>query len=310
MTDFHPDLTLARFIPRPVGGSRVTRMVRRFKVPGARVPQDMVVDNVVVTRHDGPSTRLRLYQPRGLSGAAPALLWMHGGGFFMGNVEQDDRRCMAIARELGITVGAVAYRLAPEHVAPAALEDAYCCLRYLHENAAGHRVDPTRIAVGGTSAGGGLAAGLALLAHDRGDYRVAFQLMAYPVLDDRSVLRRDRDDRNVRLFDAEGQLLSWRWYLGREPGGHDVSEYAAPGRRADLRGLPPAWIGVCTFDVLHDEGVEYATRLREAGVPCDLHVVEGAFHGFDVVFPRKQVTKTFREAQLNALRGALFAPGE
>src|SRR4029453_3517798 len=100
--------------------------------------------------------------------------------------EQDDRRCMATARALGITVAAVAYRLAPEHVAPAALEDAYACLSYLCENATAERVDPARIAIGGTSAGGGLTAGLALLAHDRGEYQPAFQLMAYPVLDDRS----------------------------------------------------------------------------------------------------------------------------
>jgi acetyl esterase/lipase len=310
MTEFHPDLKLARFIPKPMGGPRTTRMVRRLKVPAARVPRDMLVENVVVPgRGNRPSSRLRVYRPTSLAGPTPALLWMHGGGYFMGNVEQDDRRCMAIARELGITVAAVAYRLAPEHVAPAALDDAYACLRYLHENAAALGVDPTRIALGGTSAGGGLTAGLALLAHDRGEYEPVFQLMAYPVLDDRSTLRRDRDDRNVRLYTADGHLLTWRWYLGAEPGGPDVSEYAAPGRRADLSGLPPAWIGVCTFDVLHDEGVDYARRLNAAGVHCDLHVVEGGFHGFDVLFPRTQVTRTFRDEQLNALRRALFPPG-
>lgn len=307
MTEFHPDLKLARFIPKPGGGPRVTRMVRRLKVPAARVPHDMRVENIAVPgRGDSPLTRLRVYRPTRLDGATPALLWMHGGGYFMGNVEQDDRRCMAIARELGITVAAVSYRLAPEHVAPAALDDAYACLSYLCENSAALDVDPTRIALGGTSAGGGLTAGLALLAHDRGEYQPVFQLMAYPVLDDRSALRRDRDDRNVRLYTADGHLLTWRWYLGTEPGGPDVSEYAAPARRADVSGLPPAWIGVCTFDVLHDEGVDYARRLNDAGVPCDLHVVQGGFHGFDVLFPRTQVTRTFRDEQLNALRHALF----
>ena len=307
MTDFHPDLKLARFIPTRVGGAWASRAVRRVKIPAARVPHDMAVRNVMVSgRNGGPDVRLRFFQPKGLLDAAPALLWMHGGGFFMGNVEQDDQRCMSIARELGITVAAVAYRLAPEHVAPAALDDAYACLSYLHENAATERIDPTRIAIGGTSAGGGLAAGLTLVAHDRGEYEPAFQLMAYPVLDDRSALRRDRDDHNVRLYTAEGHLRTWRWYLGEEPGGCDVSEYVAPGRRADLSGLPPAWIGVCTFDVLYDEGVEYARRLNDAGVRCVLHVVEGGFHGFNVLFPRTQVTRTFREQQLNALRGALF----
>ena len=306
--EFHHDLKLARFIPKPVGGPRVTRIVRRLKIPPARVPRDMLVKNVMIPgRGNRPDTRLRIHRPRRLAEPAPALLWMHGGGYFMGNVEQDDRRCMAIARELGITVAAVAYRLAPEHVAPAALEDAYACLGYLCDDTAAQHVDPTRIALGGTSAGGGLTAGLALLALDRGEYQPVFQLMAYPVLDDRAALCRDRDDRNVRLYTADSQLLTWRWYLGREPGGPDVSEYAAPARRADLSGLPPAWIGVCTFDVLHDEGVEYAHRLNDAGVHCDLHVVEGGFHGFDVLFPRRQVTRTFRDEQLGALRRALFA---
>jgi acetyl esterase/lipase len=310
MPEFHPDLKLARFIPRPMAGPRVARIVRRFKVRAARVPPDMLVDDVLVPgRGDGDSARMRIYQPKALAGTAPALLWMHGGGFIMGNVEQDDRRSMKIARELGITVAAVAYRLAPEHVAPAALEDAYACLSYLCGNAAAYHVDPKRVAIGGTSAGGGLTAGLALLALDRGEYEPVFQSMAYPVLDDRSALRQDRDDRNVRLYTPQGHLLSWRYYLGREPGGPEVSEYAAPGRRVDLSGLPPAWIGVCTFDVLHDEGVEYARRLNDAGVPCDLHIVEGGFHGFDVLFPRKEVTRTFRAAQLDAIRNALFPTG-
>jgi acetyl esterase/lipase len=308
-SEFHPDLKLARFMPTPGGGERLARVVRRFKVPAARLPDDMVVENRTVPgRNGGPPVRLRFYRPRALAGVTPALLWMHGGGYFMGNVEQDDRRSMAIARRLGITVAAVAYRLAPEHPAPAALDDAYACLAYLHEKSAAHEIDPERIAIGGTSAGGGLAASLALLAHDLGEVKPVFQLLAYPVLDDRSALRTDRDDRNVRMYTSDSQQLTWRWYLGNAFGGQEVSEYAAPARRNDLTGLPPAWIGVCTFDVLYDEGVDYARRLNDSGVPCDLHVVEGGFHGFDVLFPRAGVTRTFREAQVGALRAALFPP--
>jgi acetyl esterase/lipase len=308
LPEFHPDLKLARFIPKTGASTRVTNVIRKFKVPAARTPDDMTVENVAVPgRKDNPPTRLRFYRPKSLSVATPALLWLHGGGFFMGNPEQDDRRNMFIAKELGITVAAVTYRLAPEHVAPAALDDAYACLTYLHDQAAARGIDPDRIAIGGASAGGGLTAALALLSHDLGEVRPVFQLMSYPVLDDRASLRTDRDDRNVRLYTAAAQQLSWRWYLGHEPGGPDVSAYAAPARRDDLSGLPPAWIGACTFDVLYDEDVAYAKRLRESGVPCELHVVEGGFHGFDILFPRAGVTQAFRDAQLGALRRALFA---
>ena len=228
----------------------------------------------------------------------------------MGNVEQDDRRSMAVARDLGITVAAASYRLAPEYPAPAALHDAYACLRYLHHSAADCDIDPGRIAIGGTSAGGGLTAALAQLAHDIGEIRPVFQLMAYPMLDDRSVLRTDRDHSNARLYTAQGHLLTWRSYLGHEPGDPHIVDYAAPARRTDLSGLPPAWIGVATNDVLFEEGVAYANRLNECGVPCALHVVEGGFHGFDVLFGRAAVSQTFRQEQLRALREALFPPVE
>jgi acetyl esterase/lipase len=285
----------------------MTRLVSRVKVPAARVPGDMSVTDVMVPGWNGnPPTRLRFYRQKGLAPEMPAFLWMHGGGFIMGNVEQDDRRSMAVARELGITVAAASYRLAPEHPAPAALNDVYACLRYLHDRATECAIDPQRIAIGGTSAGGGLTAALAQLAHDLGEIKPIFQLMAYPVLDDRSVLRTDRDHSNARLYTPKGHLQTWRSYLGHEPGESRIVDYAAPARRNDLSGLPPAWIGVATHDVLYEEGVAYANRLNDCGVPCDLHVVEGGFHGFDVLFPRAAVTRTFRQEQLRALRGALF----
>ncbi len=288
----------------------MTRLARRVKVPAARVPPDLSVADVIVPGWKGnPAARLRFYRPVGLASTMPAFLWMHGGGFIMGNVEQDDRRSMALARELGITVAAVSYRLAPEHPAPAALNDAYACLRYLHDRAAECDIDPQRIAIGGTSAGGGLTAALAQLAHDVGEITPIFQLMAYPMLDDRSALRTDRDHSHARLYTPKGHLQTWRWYLGHEPGQQGIVDYAAPGRRSDLSGLPPAWIGVTTHDVLYDEGVAYANRLNDCGVPCELHIVEGGFHGFDVLFPRAAVTRTFRQEQLRALRGALFPAG-
>ena len=146
----------------------------------------------------------------------PSLLWMHGGAYFMGNVEQDDLG--AAWRSRGASASRSLRRSGrhPQNPAPAALEDAYACLAYLHENGAVRQIDPERIAIGGTSAGGGLAASLALLAHDLGEVKPVFQLLAYPVLDDRSAFRTDRDDRNVRMYTSDSLKLTWRWYLGNE----------------------------------------------------------------------------------------------
>ena len=132
-----------------------------------------------------------------------------------------------------------------------------------------------------------------------------FQLLVYPMLDDRTATRDDLPSRGVRMWTPESNRFAWTAYLGTEPGGDGVSPYAAPARREDLSGLPPAWIGVGTNDLFHDEDVVYAGRLGEAGVPCDLHVVDGAFHGFDAVLPKAGVSRRFWQTQADALRRAL-----
>jgi acetyl esterase/lipase len=170
-------------------------------------------------------------------------------------------------------------------------------------------VSPERIAIGGNSAGGGLAAGLVQLAHDRGEVRVAFQLLVYPMLDDRTVLRTDIDPSPLRLWNNRSNRFGWTSYLGAEPGGPKAVAYAAPGRREDLAGLPPAWIGVGTCDLFHDEDVDYARRLEAAGVPCTLKVVPGAFQAFDRVCSDTEVTRDFIGGYRAALREALGAGG-
>jgi acetyl esterase/lipase len=157
--------------------------------------------------------------------------------------------------------------------------------------------------VAGASAGGGLAAGLTLLSRDRKEIPVAFQLLVYPMLDDRTVAR-TIDGRNHRLWTAGSNRFGWTSYLGREPGRVDVPAYAAPARAESLAGLPPTWIGVGTFDLFHDEDVAYAKRLEAAGVAVELEVVSGVFHGFDV-FRRAKVSKAFFASQVAALRRAL-----
>ena len=151
---------------------------------------------------------------------------------------------------------------------------------------------------------GGLTAQLALRLKDRGERQPCFQLLVYPMIDDRSAVRTDVDESGFRLWDVAANAFGWRSYLGRSPGGEDVSDLAVPARRADLSGLPPAAVSVGTLDLFHDEDVAYARRLRAAGVPCELDVVEGAFHGFNRVAAKAEVTRKFRGVQVEALRKA------
>jgi acetyl esterase/lipase len=201
---------------------------------------------------------------------------MHGGGYIIGRAQQDDGACRRFADELGIVVASVDYRLAPEAPFPAALDD---CLAALQHLAVDPSVDAGRIAVGGASAGGGLAAALALRARDEGGPALAFQL-AYPMIDDRTAVRGDLDSTNVRAWSPTSNALAWRSYLGTStPGAEDVPPLAAPARAQDPAGLPPAWINVGTLDLFHDEDAAYAARLEESGVPCTFTVSPGAFHG-------------------------------
>jgi acetyl esterase/lipase len=294
---FHPDLRrIARVLPHAGVGPRTYRPIRLLSGLSARVPpKDVAVQDV------GPIS-VRVHRPDSSEKPLPALLWIHGGGYVIGTAAQDDGICRRLARNLGIVVAAAEYRLAPEHRFPVPLHDCYDALTWLTGQP---EVDPTRVAVGGASAGGGLAAALALLAHRRGEVQLAFQLLSYPMLDDRTATRSDIDERRLRLWNNKANRFAWQSYTGYPPGSDEVSELAAPARCDDLSGLPPAWIGVGTLDLFYKEDVAYAERLREAGVKCELEEVAGAFHGFDSVQPKAGVTQAFRSAQAAALAAGL-----
>ena len=294
--DVHPDLRrIARFAPRQLVGPRSLRVIRalsRLTQPGS------ASDVQAITL--GSGIGVRLFRPVGVAQVpAPALLWIHGGGYVIGTAQQDDVLCRRFSARLGITVASVDYRLAPEHPYPAPLEDCYQALAWL---AGLPMVDRERVAIGGASAGGGLAAALALLARDRGEITPAFQLLAYPMLDDRS--SESAADPNYRLWSPRSNQFGWTAYLGdADP------QVAVPARREDLSGLAPAWIGVGTHDLFHDEDLAYAERLKSAGVPCQVEIVPGAFHGFDLFVPKAQVSRGFFNSQCDSLRGALTPAG-
>jgi acetyl esterase/lipase len=311
MTGFHPELErLARRIPRisfTPTLARLANWVQRLRgTPPPPQAEGVAIRDLTVPGPDGNAAlRIRLYSPSGSADNRPAMLWIHGGGFIIGTPEQDEAGNIALCRELGLVIAAVDYRLAPQHPYPAPMDDCHAALQWLHDQAAVLGVDRSRIAIGGNSAGAGLAAGLVLRAHDEGQIRVAFQLLIYPMLDDRTALRTDIDERWLRMWSVKSNRFGWGAYLGQAPGSDAVPAYAAPARRANLDGLPPAWIGVGTCDLFHDEDIAYARRLNEAGVPCALHIVEGGFHGFDLAGPKASVVRAFRESYVNALRTAL-----
>jgi acetyl esterase/lipase len=237
---FHPDLRRARYMPRTSATRRNRRLLRALtRIGYGRAPKG----GELVDLGDGVTVRVQRPAADARTGR-PAVLHLHGGGLIIGSATQGDPLCRRLADELGAVAASVDYRMPPEHPYPAPLDDAYAALQWL---AAQPDVDPTRIAVIGESAGGGLAATL---------------------------------------------------------------ELAVPARRAEqgpsaLSGLSPAWIGVGTRDLFHDEDVEYAQRLSEAGVPCELHVIPGAYHGFDASEPKAAVSRDFVQHQLDALRGML-----
>ncbi len=292
---FHPDLSrAARYLPKQV----VTPVTVPFIRASERLLYCHTPDDVeLLTLPSGVG--IRLFRPSGDRGETPALLWIHGGGYVIGKAAQDDVLCRRFARKLGATVASVDYRLAPEHPYPTPVEDCYSALQWLVRLPS---VDTARVAIGGASAGGGLAAALALLTRDRGEIPLAAQLLVYPMLDDRTVHRKGLDNPAHRVWNQSSNKYGWSAYLG----GADPA-VAVPARRADLSGLPPAWLGVGTLDLFHDEDLAYAERLKAAGVPCEVEVVPGAFHGFDGIVPKAKVSQSFFNSQCALLR-EVFAP--
>jgi acetyl esterase/lipase len=239
------------------------------------------------------------------TGSRPGILHTHGGGYVLGNADGDLVNLQNIAQALDCVIVSVEYRLAPETRYTGSIEDNYAALSWMHANAAKLGIDRTRIAVMGESAGGGHAALLALTARDRGGIPIVLQVLIYPMLDDRTGSSRPVPAHIGTLgWTAESNRFGWGAFLGQAPGTDRVPEAAVPARVEDLTGLPPAFIAVGGLDLFVDEDIEYAQRLIDAGVPTELLVVPGAFHGFDVMARETNVARRFTHAKIDALRRA------
>ena len=267
-----------------------------------------VSEHVVPGPAGAPGVRVLCYVPTGVQGPLPALFWIHGGGYVLGAPEQDDLAVKTIVSSIGCAVVSVDYRLAPETPHPGPLEDCYAALVWLFTNASELGVDPTRIAIGGGSAGGGLAAALGLLARDRATVPLVFQLLIFPMIDDRTVTTTDPHPYTGEfIWTAEANRFGWTALLGQAPGGPDISPYAAAARAENLAGLPPTFINVGALDLFLEEDLEYARRLMRAGVPTELHVYPGAYHGFTMAADA-QASQIARRDQLAALQRAFGHP--
>ena len=268
-----------------------------------------VRDGIVPPHGRRPSVRVRVYRPARAGARVGAIVLFHGGGFVAGGLGTDHALAVDYCRGAGCAVVSVDYRLAPEHPFPAAVDDAYAAWCWTAEHADRLGVDTSRLAVGGGSAGGGIAAAVALMARDRRGPRPCLQLLGVPALDDRGRFPSSDLVDPALAFDGPAARRMWRHYLGAAAGSADVPAYAAPGRCEDLRGLPPAYLAVAEADPLRDDGIDYALRLLAAGVPVDLHLYAGSAHGLVAGGRDTPAGARSLDDRLAVLRQAVAPPG-
>lgn len=295
------------FSPEALPGIRVgiNEMLAQMASLAPPFPTVAVSERRVPGPAGAPDVRVLIYQPKEAARPVPGMLWIHGGGYVIGSADMDDAKCKALVAELGCAIVSVDYRLAPETPHPGPVEDCYAALKWLHANAAELGVDPGRLAISGESAGGGLAAGLGLLTRDRGEVPLCFQLLVYPMIDDRTVTTQNPHPYvGEYVWTTAANRFGWAALLGQEPGSAGVSPYAAAARADDLAGLPPTYIAVGALDLFLEENLEYARRLVRAGVPTELHLYPGAIHGFPMVADAT-VSKAYTRDMMGALRRAL-----
>ena len=265
-------------------------------------PTDVTIEEMTIP---GPDCEVPIviYQPPA-PGPRGGLLWIHGGGYIVGEA-RDDARCIEFAEFVGCAVVSVDYRLAPESTYKESIADCFAALNWMVDNADDLGIDATRVAIGGGSAGGGLTAGLALYNRDKQGPKLAYQLMIYPMIDDTHDTPSGHEDTWPTTWNRDVSFKAWKMYLGDEYGTDNVSPYAAAARAKDLTGLPPALVIVGALDLFRDENIDYAKRLMAAGIPTDLLVYAGMFHGVEIHVPDAVASKRMRMGYLSGLQRAI-----
>lgn len=315
---FDPELAAAlaavgEELPSTITPDMVPLMRQRHLGRAPAADEALTLDGAFVEeRHSapgpdgGPDVPLLVWRPTGAAAPAGVLYWIHGGGMVMGTHRGPDiPRHLEMAHELGMALVSVDYRLAPEHPHPAPSEDCYAGLVWVAGNARRLGVDPGRLVVAGVSAGGGLAAAVALMARDRGGPALLGQMLRCPMLDDRNDSVSARQLEGVGVWDRVSNDTGWTALLGGLRGGPGVSPYAAPARAGDLSGLPAAFLDVGSAETFRDEVVDYASGIWQAGGEAELHVWPGGFHSFDGLVPDAALSRCADAQRLPWLRRLL-----
>jgi acetyl esterase/lipase len=306
MTDVHHELRMVRYIPRIEFNSWTLRALRFLSgyIYMSPKPLDTIEREEMIISNSGgdPDVQVTITRPRKHSENMPAIFWIHGGGLVSGNRFMDAESTDRWSETHGAVVVSVEYRLAPEHPAPAAINDCFAAWKWMIDNAEMLKVDKTQVVIGGSSAGGGLAAATAQRVFDDGNQQPILQFLVYPMLDDRTV--NASSAKQHYIWTTKSNCFGWASYLGCTPGSEQVPKYSVPARREDLRGLPPAWIGVGDQDLFFGENLAYADRLTAAGVEVVLDTVKGAFHASETLYPSAEPSKVFVGFQDAALMRA------
>jgi acetyl esterase/lipase len=275
---------------------RAAMSASRAAAPKGTFPQLQITEH----QYPGPdgSLTLRLYRPETAAALSPGLIYIHGGGMIMGDLESQDENMREAATELNMPIASIDYRKAPEHPYPAAPEDCYAGVSWVFANTETLGMDPTNIGLMGASAGGGLALAVALMLRDRNGPALKYLLPIYPMIDDRHQTASSHEVVDIGIWDRAGSIEAWGWYLS----GAEADAYAAPARAEDLSRLPPSYIDVGDLDLFRDEDITLAQRLSAAGVPVEFHLWTGAYHASELFAPKARLSQQIWNTRYQAIR--------
>lgn len=258
--------------------------------PPANVDDSLSLTDEIIVGPDSNPLPIRIYREKSIDETLPVLLWIHGGGYILGSIDDNDDLCMRFVKEAQCVVVSVDYRLAPEHPYPAPIEDCYAALKWIADHAEALNIDPNRIGVAGASAGGGLTAALTLLARDRQYPSICFQMPLYPMIDDQNNTPSTNEIIEGFVWNQKTNEAGWKMYLGELYDTEKIPAYAAPARAEDYRHLPYTYTCVGQLDPFRDETLTYVTKLAQAGVDVEFHLYPGAYHGFEAINPTADVS--------------------